>query len=148
MVGVSGFEPPASCSQSRRANQAALHPDIKKHSKFTKKHENSHYKKAILCAECILPYILKFSINEELLLACLLIYLVKKTCYRIPRIIGKLQSSFCTTFWTLVPLQRCSTIITEFTFACRFAACRTNCLFAFDFTIKYFGSLRFILYIL
>ncbi len=27
MVGVSGFEPPASCSRSRRANRAALHPD-------------------------------------------------------------------------------------------------------------------------
>lgn len=26
-VGESGFEPPASCSQSRRADQAALHPD-------------------------------------------------------------------------------------------------------------------------
>ena len=62
MVGVSGFEPPASCSQSRRANQAALHPDIK----------NSHYQKAILCAECILPYILKFSINEELLINLLI----------------------------------------------------------------------------
>ena len=79
MVGVSGFEPPASCSQSRRANQAALHPDIK----------NSHYQKAILCAECILPYILKFSINEELLINLL----IKKTCCRIPRRIGKLQSS-------------------------------------------------------
>jgi site-specific DNA recombinase len=27
MVGVSGFEPPTSCSRSRRANQAALHPE-------------------------------------------------------------------------------------------------------------------------
>ena len=26
-VGAGGFEPPASCSQSRRANQAALRPD-------------------------------------------------------------------------------------------------------------------------
>jgi hypothetical protein len=25
-VGMAGFEPAASCSQSRRANQAALHP--------------------------------------------------------------------------------------------------------------------------
>jgi hypothetical protein len=27
MVGASGFEPPASCSRSRRASQAALRPD-------------------------------------------------------------------------------------------------------------------------
>lgn len=27
MVGVSGFEPPTSCSRSRRANQTALHPE-------------------------------------------------------------------------------------------------------------------------
>ena len=27
MVGVKGFEPSTSCSQSRRATQAALHPD-------------------------------------------------------------------------------------------------------------------------
>ncbi len=27
LVGTGGFEPPASCSQSRRANQAALRPD-------------------------------------------------------------------------------------------------------------------------
>ena len=27
MVGVGGFEPPASCSQSTRANLAALHPE-------------------------------------------------------------------------------------------------------------------------
>ncbi len=27
MVGVGGFEPPTSCSRSRRANQAALHPE-------------------------------------------------------------------------------------------------------------------------
>jgi hypothetical protein len=26
LVGMAGFEPAASCSQSRRANQAALHP--------------------------------------------------------------------------------------------------------------------------
>jgi hypothetical protein len=26
MVGMAGFEPATSCSQSRRANQAALHP--------------------------------------------------------------------------------------------------------------------------
>ena len=38
MVGVSGFEPPASCSQSRRANQAALHPDIKNIVNSQKKH--------------------------------------------------------------------------------------------------------------
>lgn len=28
MVGKGGFEPPASCSQSRRANQAALLPGL------------------------------------------------------------------------------------------------------------------------
>ena len=28
VVGVGGFEPPTSCSQSMRANLAALHPDI------------------------------------------------------------------------------------------------------------------------
>ena len=28
MVGVAGFEPATSCSQSRRANRAAPHPDI------------------------------------------------------------------------------------------------------------------------
>ncbi len=28
LVGVSGFEPPTSCSRSRRANQAALHPVV------------------------------------------------------------------------------------------------------------------------
>jgi hypothetical protein len=27
MVGVSGFEPPTSASQTLRANQTALHPD-------------------------------------------------------------------------------------------------------------------------
>ena len=27
MVGVRGFEPPASCSQSKRSSQAELHPD-------------------------------------------------------------------------------------------------------------------------
>ena len=29
MVGVDGFEPPTSCSQSRRSSQAELHPDKK-----------------------------------------------------------------------------------------------------------------------
>ncbi len=28
LVGMGGFEPPTSCSQSRRADQAALHPEI------------------------------------------------------------------------------------------------------------------------
>ena len=28
MVGAAGFEPAASCSQGRRANQAALRPDV------------------------------------------------------------------------------------------------------------------------
>ena len=27
LVGMGGFEPPTFCSQSRRANQTALHPD-------------------------------------------------------------------------------------------------------------------------
>ena len=30
MVGAAGFEPAASCSQGRRANQTALRPDTKK----------------------------------------------------------------------------------------------------------------------
>ena len=29
MVGVDGFEPPTSCSQSRRSSQAELHPDVR-----------------------------------------------------------------------------------------------------------------------
>ena len=93
MVGVSGFEPPASCSQSRRANQAALHPDIKNIVNSQKRHKKQPLLKAILCAECILPYILKFSIDEELLITLLINPLIKKTCCRIPRRIGKLQSS-------------------------------------------------------
>ena len=28
-IGVGGFEPPASCSQGRRANQTALHPELR-----------------------------------------------------------------------------------------------------------------------
>ena len=31
MVGTRGFEPPTSCSRSRRANQAALRPDPRAH---------------------------------------------------------------------------------------------------------------------
>ena len=30
VVGVAGFEPAASCSQSRRDNRATLHPECKK----------------------------------------------------------------------------------------------------------------------
>ena len=30
LVGVAGFEPAASCSQSRRDNRATLHPESKK----------------------------------------------------------------------------------------------------------------------
>ena len=29
LVGVAGFEPAASCSQSRRDNRATLHPEIR-----------------------------------------------------------------------------------------------------------------------
>jgi hypothetical protein len=34
MVGAAGFEPATSCSQGRRANQAALRPDTKQMQKY------------------------------------------------------------------------------------------------------------------
>ena len=57
MVGVKGFEPSTSCSQSRRATQAALHPDA---------HIIALHCLSVNCLHCFVSAIIKVGRFEKL----------------------------------------------------------------------------------